>query len=147
MSNNLYVNSFNGPVQAEWLVDDDCRDMRLLRELVFADTQRIWVAPVGALFNGASIPSPLWPLVGSPFIGRYRRAAVLHDYFCWEKEEQWEQVHLMFYHAMLADNVPEDKARLMWNGVYLFGPRWGDLKEDLYVPEWDQDMFLEMVGG
>ena len=32
-------------------------------------------------YNGASIPRLFWRLIGSPFTGLYRKAALFHDYF------------------------------------------------------------------
>ena len=33
----------------------------------------------GFIFNGASIPRLVWPLIGSPMTGKYVRAALVHD--------------------------------------------------------------------
>ena len=58
------------------------------------------------------------------FEGKYRQASVLHDVACDRKIEPWEQVHEMFYWAMLASGVSSLKAKIMYAAVYHKGPRW-----------------------
>ena len=115
--------SFQGDVVVKWL--DDGRTMELLQDFSFRDSKgKTWKAPAGSIVDGASIPKILWSVVGSPFAGQYRRASVLHDVACRERTRPWKKVHKMFYEAMLADNTPKPKAKQMYNGVMLFGPRW-----------------------
>ena len=74
--------------------------------------------------DGASIPRFFWRFIGSPFIGRYRRASVIHDVHCNLKCHSSAQVHRVFYEMML-------KAWAMWLAVRLFGPRFkGRLNRD-----------------
>lgn len=122
--------AFVGRVIAEWLEppQGDSRTMRLLEEFAYRDPQgRVWKVPPGALIDGASIPASLWSPIGSPYTGRYRRASVVHDYFCDKKTASWRAVHRMFYNAMRAGGVPELKAKAMFGAVYQFGPRWTSL--------------------
>lgn len=83
-----------------------------------------WGVPAGTITDGASIPRPLWSIVGSPFTGNYIRAAVVHDHFCDARTRPWKNVHAVFYHAMLAGGEGENLAKLMYLGVYYAGPRW-----------------------
>jgi hypothetical protein len=83
-----------------------------------------WNVPDGYQTDGASVPAALWALY-PPFTGEYRRAAVIHDYYCDSKERSWEETHKVFYFAMRAANVAEKTAKIMYTAVYLFGPRWG----------------------
>ena len=54
--------------------------MRVLCDLAYTDKAgRIWRCPKGFVTDGASIPEELWSLIGSPFTGKYRVAAVFHD--------------------------------------------------------------------
>ncbi len=122
---------FSGDVIVQWL--DDGRTMELLEDFFFVDAKGTsWQAPAGSIVNGASIPRILWPVVGSPFAGRYRRASVLHDVACQERTRPWKKVHKMFYQAMRADKTPKAKAKQMYKAVRMFGPRWdedGNLQE------------------
>lgn len=69
---------FSGPVRAVWA--DDGRTMIVLDDLTYIDPDgRAWRVPAGFVTDGASIPQELWSLIGSPFTGRYRVAAVFHD--------------------------------------------------------------------
>lgn len=72
---------FSGNPKTEWLSENgEDRDMRLLEAFWYTDPDgRRWEAPKGVVTNGATIPRTLWSSVGSPFTGRYRRAAIVHD--------------------------------------------------------------------
>ena len=123
----MNVPRFEGQVDARWLRQaGDDRDMRLLNSFAFVDSRGVrWEAPAGRVINGASIPEILWSqVVGTPYIGDYRRASVLHDVACEEKTRPHEEVHRMFYDAMLCDGVSEERALLMYTAVRLFGPKW-----------------------
>lgn len=119
-------NSFTGRVAVEWLSGQNPeRDMKLLEPFTFTDPAgKRWHVPAGTVVNGASIPRGFWTLVGSPFTGNYRRASVVHDYYCDTKNEPWAAVHRMFYHAMLAGGVSELEAKVLYGAVYAGGPRW-----------------------
>jgi hypothetical protein len=83
-----------------------------------------WQAEKGLVTDGASIPWPLWSVVGGPFEDKYRRAAVIHDFYCDRKYRAWEKVHRVFYDAMITGGVSPIKAKLMYYAVWRFGPRW-----------------------
>jgi hypothetical protein len=108
---------------------DDGR-MELLADFTYADgAGKRWRARKGDITDGASIPQFLWSFIGGPFVGPKLRAAVVHDRYCVAEHrdgETWKQVHLMFYEAMRCAGVESTKAKVMYGGVYLFGPRWGD---------------------
>ena len=115
---------FNNTVKVEWL-EGDAREMLLLTAVVFVDENRVpWIAPAGSLIDGASIPRFFWRVIGSPFIGRFRRASVIHDVYCKTKSVPHEVVHKMFYEAMLCDGVPKFKAKAMYYAVFFGGPKW-----------------------
>ncbi len=117
---------FVGDVVAKWC-DINHRDMRLVEPFSFIDRSGTkWTAPKRALINGASIPRIFWTFVSSPFCGHYRRASVIHDYYCRYKQRSSKAVHLMFYEAMLQDGVPPAKAKLLYKAVAWFGPKWAN---------------------
>ena len=118
---------FIGEVITKWQKNDGKdRDMELQEEFSYTDPDgKSWTAKIGDIVNGASIPAFLWGnLLGSPFVGDYRRATVLHDVACIEKTEPSSAVHRMFYHAMLCDGVRMGKAYKMYKMVDWFGPDW-----------------------
>jgi hypothetical protein len=99
--------------------------MKLLAAFVFVDQNGTrWEANIGDKIDGASIPPFLWSIVGSPYVGDYRRASVIHDVYCKSKTRPSKDVHRMFYEAMRADGVPEDQALEFYAAVRLFGGHW-----------------------
>ena len=57
--------------------DDMC--MILHQDFCVKIGQIMFLTPAGMLTDGASIPRFFWRLIGSPFTGPYRRAAIFHD--------------------------------------------------------------------
>lgn len=121
---------FDGRIKTEWVDGGPSpRLMRLLEDFAYVDADgKRWVAPAGAIVDGASIPRPFWPVIGGPFDGHYRNASVVHDYYCVVRSEPWEAVHRMFYHAMRAAGVAEVTAKVMFYAVWNFGPRWEEVR-------------------
>lgn len=98
--------------------------MVLLAEIAFVDDTGIrWVARPGLIFDGASIPRALWRVIGSPFTGDYRDAAVIHDQACKDRTAASTVVHQVFYQAMRCLGVGRVRASVMYLAVRLFGPR------------------------
>jgi hypothetical protein len=83
-----------------------------------------WSVPKNAAVDGASIPRFLWTMIGGPWDGAYRKASVIHDWYCFRRSKPWQTVHRMFFEAMLASGVGQKKAKLMYLAVYYRGPRW-----------------------
>jgi hypothetical protein len=118
---------FVGVVKAQWRPDG--RTMTLLEDFSYVDPDGlVWNAPKGLVTDGASIPKLAWSLIGGPFEGQYRDAAVVHDAACDRKDRTWEAVHEMFYRAMLTSHVDLTKAKIMYAAVYHFGPRWESIR-------------------
>jgi hypothetical protein len=116
---------FVGPLDIELVNVNQGRMGKLLSPFAFVDPDgKVWTAPKGLLTDGASIPQALWSIVGSPWTGLYRNAAVIHDQYCDSHSEPWQAVHRVFYRGMLANGVGPIKAKIMYAAVYRFGPRW-----------------------
>jgi len=82
---------WKGEVRTEWLSDG--RSMRLLENVSFTDSEGVeWFACTGDVVNGADIPWFLWRLFGSPFVGLFRRASVIHDVYCKNKSRNSKRV-------------------------------------------------------
>lgn len=125
---------FEGSVKVEWVRDNGRdRHMKLLEDFTYIDPLgKRWTAPKGYETDGASIPKAFWSVVGGPFEGGYREAAVIHDWYCHSKTEPWKDVHRIFYYAARAANVSESKAKLLYTAVRVGGPKWGDNKSKCY---------------
>ncbi len=119
----IKTNQFIGEIAIT--LEDDGRTTKLIKDINYVDPHgRFWPVPEGTIVDGASIPQPLWSIVGGPFSGRYRAASVIHDYYCETKIRDWLSVHRVFYDAMITSGVDPDKARIMYAAVLRFGPRW-----------------------
>ena len=71
---------FPEPLDMRFLIDDE---FYLLTPFEYISEK--WghiVSPAHELTDGATIPRWLWVIVGSPWSGRYPRAAVIHDKLC-----------------------------------------------------------------
>lgn len=106
---------------------------RLAERLDFIDANGWnWQAPEKSLTDGASIPEIFVPLVGFPNEPRFVNAAALHDAYCGIGNETgpvyhaktWQEVHRLFYDALVASGTPDFKAKVMFAAVWLGGPRW-----------------------
>lgn len=114
-------------------------------DIRFTDAQGVeWIAPSGTLSDGASIPHIFMPVVGDRQSREFLLAAALHDAYCGIGNDalatfqtrSWEDVHRMFFDALVAGGTDPKKARIMFSAVYLGGPRWDDPSRDLSnVPE------------
>ena len=102
-------------------------------ELTFIDSQGAeWIAPTETLTDGASIPPMFVSLVGAPTSREFVNAAAVHDAYCGIGNEtgpkyqqaHWEDVHRMFYEALIGGGTPRAKAGIMYSAVWLGGPRW-----------------------
>jgi Protein of unknown function (DUF1353) len=117
------VGRFSGEPAVKMLPDG--RNMELISAFSYIDpTGQTWNVPAGTKTDGASIPRILW-LTYPPFTGKYRQAAVVHDYYCQLRSHPWKDTHKVFYDAMLTSGVAEKTAKIMYAAVYGFGPRWG----------------------
>ena len=115
---------FRGEIVAKWLPDG--RNLSLIQPFGYTDAGgQAWDVPAGSETDGASIPKVFW-LTHPPFTGKYRSAAVIHDYYCRTQTRSWQETHNVFYEAMRTAGVDERTAKVMWGAVYSFGPRWGD---------------------
>ena len=114
---------FDGDPVTKW--NPDGRTMTLLTELRYTDPQGfVWIAPIGSVVDGASIPRYLWSIMGGPFEGKYRNASVLHDVAYGEHNRPWQECDRMFYYAMRCSGVSVAEAKTMFYALCRFGHHW-----------------------
>ena len=88
--------------------------------------------PIGFKTDGASIPKIFWSVVGSPFTGLYRRAALIHDYLYFSQTTKRNYADKIFLEAMKVLKVSWWKRRMMYAAVRLCGFRpWNRHKKNL----------------
>jgi hypothetical protein len=124
---------FSGDASTRWLTENvPDRDMRLLADFWFEDSKGVrWDAPVGSEINGASIPRPLWSLVGSPYTGDYRRASIVHDIACDRAagdRAARRAADKMFFEACRAGGCTRWQATVLYIGVRI-GAGWRKFDE------------------
>ena len=131
--------------------DPGWTEFELLSEYRYKTSEEIiWVVPKGFVVNGASIPYQVWSVVGGPWSGRYRNAAVVHDWMCEEAIIDSNYVHRLFYDMMIESGVERVKARIMYIAVKAFGPQWSKsigfgLEKKIYRPEFDSVKFKNII--
>lgn len=75
--------------------------------------------PKGFRHDGASIPRVLWALM--PRVGRWSRAALIHDYFYANGIGAKQIADAVFYDILKFDNVGGLRCFIMWKAVSWFG--------------------------
>ena len=134
---------FEGEVFTKWLKDAGGKDrtMELMADFSYVDPSgKRWLVAKGRKIDGASIPAAFWSgTLGSPYVGDYRRATVLHDIGCQDETEPHQAVHRMFYDAMRCDGVSLSKALVMYQAVKRGGPKWGAGVSFALTPEMTGD--------
>ncbi|WP_247269129.1 MULTISPECIES: DUF1353 domain-containing protein [Pseudomonas] len=123
---------FSEPLNVELL--NEKNHVRLLMDFTYkgpGPEELFWLAPKDTITDGASIPRIAWSVIGAPFEGQYRKAAIIHDVACVEQTRSWQATHRAFYTAMRAAGVGESQAKIMYAAVYHFGPRWAEPKSIL----------------
>ena len=110
---------FSGNPKTEWLARPPSdRDMKLLEDFWYDDPKgRHWLAPMGSIINGASIPQALWSTVGSPYTDNYRRASIVHDVACDDPTINRDDADEMFYYACRAGGCSFLQAKILYAGV------------------------------
>ena len=84
----------------------------------------LWAALEKRVIDGASIPKLGWTLMGSPFSGRYKRSAAVHDVECKDKDTDYQTVHALFAEMIEVEGVDGWKLTAMAKSVQWRGPRW-----------------------
>jgi hypothetical protein len=128
-----------------WLTESsDDRKMQLVRDFSFTDPAgKVWLAPKDSKVDGASIPRPLWSLVGSPYTGDYRRASIVHDVACDDAGSDLDKrraADRMFYHACREGGCNVEQATILYLGVRI-GAAWPK------VPQWTPAMVAHDQGA
>lgn len=130
---------FSGDPSTIWTVDAQERRMQLTGDFGYTDRDgKHWAAPKDMYTDGASIPRALWSLVGSPFTGHYRRAALVHDRACDDAHgdrQKRREADRMFYFACRDGGCPPREATILYIGVRIGAifdqvPAWGFAQDD-----------------
>lgn len=77
------------------------------------------VVPKGFITDFASVPRIFWNVI--PPIGKYSKAAIVHDYMYDFALKTKKEADLIFYEAMEVLGVPKWKRLIMYWAVRVFG--------------------------
>lgn len=106
-----------------WTFNDLPDDIReLVSEIKFTIPShgKVTIMP-GFKFDGASIPRLFWTLIGSPFTGKYKRAALLHDALYAAEIFSRKVCDEIFLQYMKEEKVSWWRRNSMWLAVRAFG--------------------------
>jgi hypothetical protein len=73
--------------------------------------------PEGFKSDGASIPKIFWSIIGSPWTGKYARAALIHDFCYWKQIFTRKISDVIFLDAMEVLRVSLWRRRIMYYSV------------------------------
>lgn len=110
---------FIGTYQIE---EVDSRLFKTLQDLTYiANNGEIILVPAGFITDGASIPKIFWSIIGSPFTGKYKKPALIHDYLYAIHLTSRKRVDSIFIEGMKYLGVSRIKRVLMWFAVKVGG--------------------------
>lgn len=96
----------------------------------YIDGKTFWV-PTGYTYDGASIPRPVWSIIGSPFEPRYMAAALAHDWLYLMHLVGRSVADEVFFQLLRQCGVGLWRARIMWGAVRSCGyPAWTNNEAD-----------------
>lgn len=114
----MKMSSFTEPLLLEDISGTDY--WRVGRDLVYhagqLPSREVYVVPRGFCTDLASIPRPLWAVVGHP-AGPYRAAAVLHDWLYAVQVTTRQRADDLFLESMAVLNVDRWRRMTLWLGV------------------------------
>lgn len=93
------------------------------------------VVPKFFQYDGSSIPSAAWPLIGTPFNPRFMLGSVFHDWIYHTHQMARKAADQLLYDILVEDGVSETKAWLMHSAVENFGKSYwkNDTDDNAYV--------------
>jgi len=89
------------------------------------------VVPKFFQYDGSSIPTAAWPLIGTPFNPRFMTASVFHDWIYHTHSMARKTADQLLHDVLIEDGVHETKAWIMHSAVSSFGkPYWSNDPDD-----------------
>jgi hypothetical protein len=153
------VGSFDGRVVVEWLDDPFVPTMRLVEPFEYRQSQgKAWKVPEGYVIKGRGMPPLFRDLVGQPFNGGYRKAAIVYDHATEAMKDPWDDAQRMFMEASIAEGVTRPEAKAMYMLLRAQGSRWevpgsrcygschGETEPLLWRPVVDEDVVADLLG-
>lgn len=119
---------FHGRVIVEWVDDSPfIASMRLVEEFSFQQANgKSWVVPAQTTVDGRFAPPLFTRLVGHPFEGGFRKAAIVYDYVSGDMTQPWSEAQRMFYEASVVEGILPIEAKVMYMLMNAAGSRWAE---------------------
>lgn len=119
---------FQGKVIFEWVDDSPfIATMLLVNEFSFQQANgKSWVVPAQTTLDGRFAPPLFTQLMGHPFEGGFRKAAVVYDYVVKDMTQPWPETQRMFYEASIVEGVLPIEAKVMFMLMNAGGSRWAE---------------------
>lgn len=97
---------------------------------------RVITVPAGFVTDFASIPRLLWTIAGAPATGKYRRAAVVHDWIYRTADVAMTraQADRLFLEMMEADGCAWWRREVLYDGVVVGG--WASFVPRVFSAPW-----------
>ena len=153
------LGSFDGRVVVEWLDDPFVPTMRLVEPFEYRQSQgKAWKVPEGYVIKGRGMPPLFRDLVGQPFNGGYRKAAIVYDHATEAMKDPWDDAQRMFMEASIVEGVTRPEAKAMYMLLRAQGSRWevpgsrcygschGETEPLLWRPVVDEDVVADLLG-
>ena len=113
------VSVWKGKYQIE---EYDDYKFRTLTELAYTTKAgEVITVPRDFITDGASIPKAVWSIIGSPFTGKYKRAALVHDWLYHILKTTRIYADRIFLEIMQERGVSLWKRLSMYRAVRTFG--------------------------
>lgn len=96
----------------------------LLEPVQWTDSTGIYSVPLGFISDGGTIASFLWAFLFHPYSGIALPCFILHDYEIVQKVRPHCEVHKRLYQTLKYRGVGEFRARAVYLGVLIGGPKW-----------------------
>ncbi|MCO6057266.1 DUF1353 domain-containing protein [Pseudomonas sp. MOB-449] len=107
---------------------DEAYEITVDIEVIY-DDESIWV-PKFFQYDGASIPSAAWQIIGTPFNPRFMVAAVFHDWLYHTHQIERDSADELLYELLLESGVKKTKATIIREAVKGFGGWYWDNDRD-----------------
>ncbi len=117
---NRGTGRFATPLRVEYL--DRGESARVLEDFAFVDCNgRRWITPKDFIFDGASVPRPLWPTCGPPLYGPNVFIGAVHDPRYRFADCTKAEADMLLWDVALLAGHSEEIAAAIYEGVHLFG--------------------------
>ena len=112
---------FKNNLVVEFLRGEDADKIRLICHLFYVYGEEKIIVPAGFVSDGASIPRFFWRIIGSPFRGMYRDAAIVHDWLYFSGKYTRLETDRIFKQAMKELGVSAWRRGAMYRAVRIGG--------------------------